>query len=179
MQFAALYPERLSRLVLVVPAAYAPRPGGDSAMAHPREVPFLFDTALRSDLFFWALIRAAPDLTVRTILATPNPVVDSASAHEQARVERLMHLILPVSPRRAGLVNDAVVTTRLERVELERITAPTLVFSARDDGYRTWDGAQYTARHIPGARFVGYPEGGHLLVGHEREELREIVAFLK
>ena len=179
MQFAALYPGRTTRLLLIVPAAYVPRPGGDAAMDHPREVPFLFDTALRSDFLFWALIHAAPGLTLRSILGTPTQVVDAASADEKARVGRIMDSILPVAPRRAGLVNDAVVTTRLERVELERITAPTLIISARDDGYRTWDGARYSAEHIPGARFVGYPVGGHLLVGHEQEQSRTILAFLK
>ena len=179
MEFAALYPKRTTHLVLVVPAAYSPRSGGDSAMEHPREVPFLFDTALRSDFLFWALIHAAPGLTVRTILGTPKQVMESATEDERARVEAVMHSILPIAPRRAGLVNDAVVTTRLERAELERITAPTLIFSARDDGYRTWEGAQYSAEHIAGARFVGYPVGGHLLVGHEREDLRTTVAFLK
>ena len=90
-----------------------------------------------------------------------------------------MHTILPVTPRREGLLNDAVVTTHLERVPLERITAPTLVITARDDGYKTWEGASYTAQHIRGARFVGYPAGGHLLVGHDREQVRALAAFLE
>ena len=179
MEFAAQYPDRTTHLILLVPAAYVPKPGGDTAMAHPREVPFLFDTALRSDFLFWALIHVAPDLAFRTILGTPPEVVASATRDERARLDRLMHSILPVSARRPGLVNDALVTTQLQRVELERITAPTLIISARDDGYGTWDGAQYSARHIARSRFVGHPVGGHLLVGHEQENTREIVAFLK
>lgn len=179
LQFAARYPERTTRLVLLVPAAYVPRPGGDAAMEHPPEVPFLFDTALRSDFLFWALIRAAPGFTLRTILGTPPALVESATPVEQARIGRLMQAILPIAPRRPGLVNDGRVTTRLERAELERISAPTLVISARDDGYGTWDAAQYTARHIARARFLGYPAGGHLLVGHEDENTREMAAFLK
>ena len=179
MQFAALHPERTTHLVLLVPAAFVPRLDGSLAMEHPREVPFLFDSALRSDFLFWALIHAAPGLATRTILGTPTHVVEAAPAHERARVDRVMQLILPVAPRRDGLVNDAVVTTRLERVALERIVAPTLVISARDDGYGTWEAARYSADQIPGARFVGYPAGGHLLVGHEQEEQRTIVAFLK
>jgi hypothetical protein len=45
--------------------------------------------------------------------------------------------------------------------------------------YGTFDGARYTAAHIPGARFVGYPSGGHLLVGHQEAVTSEIVAFLR
>ena len=86
MQFAALHPERTTRLVLIVPAAFAPRPGGDTAMDHPREVPFLFDTALRSDFLFWALIHAAPDLTVRTILGTPTGIFSARPSRHCAAV---------------------------------------------------------------------------------------------
>lgn len=48
-----------------------------------------------------------------------------------------------------------------------------------DDLFGTYDGARYTAQHIPGARFVGYPSGGHLWVGHQQDVLNEISAFLK
>ena len=45
--------------------------------------------------------------------------------------------------------------------------------------FGTYDAARYTANHIPGARFVGYPSGGHLWVGHQQEVTREITQFLK
>ena len=116
---------------------------------------------------------------MRAILATAPEVVDAASPGEQARVRRVLDDILPVSPRRLGLLNDAAVTSTLPRYDLERITAPTLVISAADDLFGTYDGARYTAEHIPNARFVGYPTGGHLLVGRQREETAEIAAFLR
>jgi 2-hydroxy-6-oxonona-2,4-dienedioate hydrolase len=37
---------------------------------------------------------------------------------------------------------------------------------------------RYTAEHVPGARFIGYPSGGHMLVGHEAEFDREVLGFL-
>jgi pimeloyl-ACP methyl ester carboxylesterase len=87
--------------------------------------------------------------------------------------------ILPVSPRRNGLINEAKVMTSLERYALERITAPTLAISAQDDGYETYESARYTTAQIPRARFIGYPTGGHLLVGHGQEAMAEITQFLK
>jgi pimeloyl-ACP methyl ester carboxylesterase len=75
-------------------------------------------------------------------------------------------------------MNDAAVTSSLPRYELERISAPTLVISVADDLFGTFEAARYTAGHIPGARFVGYPSGGHLWVGHHREVMAEIAAFL-
>ena len=116
---------------------------------------------------------------IRAILATPPAVVEKAPADEQARVAQVLDHILPISPRRHGLVNDAAVVSSLPRYELEQISMPTLVMSTADDLFGTFDTARYTANHIPHARFIGYPNGGHLWVGHQKEVSTEIIAFLK
>ena len=179
MQFALRHPQRTTALVLAVPAAYAPREGGHSALVVPTSTEALFDTALRSDFLFWAASRLARTSVVRAILGTPPQAVERATAEERQRVARVIEEILPVSARRLGLLNDAAVTSRLERYELEKIAAPTLVFSVADDLYGTYDCARYSAAHIPNARFVGYSNGGHLWVGHQREVFEEIARFLK
>jgi pimeloyl-ACP methyl ester carboxylesterase len=179
MQFALRHPERCTALVLMVPAAYVPRAGGAASLKTPAWTAFLFDTALRSDFLFWAAIRLARETLIGSILATPPEVVEKADADEQARAAQILDHILPVSPRRMGLVNDAAIASTLPRYELERIRAPTLVISLADDRFGTYDPARYTAEHIPGARFVGYPSGGHVWVGHHREITAEIAAFLR
>ena len=140
---------------------------------------FLLNTALRSDFLFWAGGKLAHETFIRSILGTPPEVVANASAEEQARLQRTLEHILPISPRRVGLLNDAVVTSSLPRYELEKIAAPTLAISTADDLYGTFDGARYTAEHVPHARFIGYPRGGHMLVGRNAEATSEIAAFLK
>jgi pimeloyl-ACP methyl ester carboxylesterase len=179
MQFALHYPDRVAALVLLVPAAYAPRPHGERSVRTPRGTPWLFDTALRSDFLFWALGELAHDTFIRAILGTPPQIVATATADERARIERIMEHILPVRPRRLGLVNDAAVVSTLPRYELEKISAPTLAISAADDFYGTFDGARYTAEHVPNGRFLGYPSGGHMLVGHDEEASVQIAEFLK
>lgn len=179
MQFALRHPERTAALVLLVPAAYVPRPGDAPPMKTPPGTEFLFETALKSDFLFWVAPRLARQTVIRAILATPPAVVESASADEQARVAQVLDHILPVSPRRLGLLNDAAVTSSLPRYELEQIAVPTLILSVADDLYGTYDGARYSAEHIPHARFIGYPSGGHLWVGHQKEVMSEIAAFLK
>jgi 2-hydroxy-6-oxonona-2,4-dienedioate hydrolase len=179
MQLALRHSERCRALVLLVPAAYVPRPGSAPPMQTPAGTEFLFKTALKSDVLFWAAIRLARSTVIRAILATPPAVVEDASAEEQARVGSVLEHILPVSPRRLGLLNDAAVTASLPRYELERITIPTLVISLADDLFGTFDGARYTAEHVPYARFIGYPSGGHVWVGHQQAVMAEMVAFLK
>jgi 2-hydroxy-6-oxonona-2,4-dienedioate hydrolase len=51
MQFALKYPERCAALVLLVPAAYAPQPAGES-QEPPVLLEFLFNTVLQSDFLF-------------------------------------------------------------------------------------------------------------------------------
>jgi 2-hydroxy-6-oxonona-2,4-dienedioate hydrolase len=179
-QFAIRHAQRTTALVLVVPAAYRPRNADDTrTTAAPTGTEFVRDTALRLDFLFWAWIRLAPDSVTRVVLATDPALVASASREEQAEVAMVMEHILPVSPRRIGLLNEAKVMSSLERYALERISAPTLTISAQDDTYETYESARYTAAQIPRARFLGYPTGGHMLVGHQQEAMAEITQFLK
>ncbi len=178
MQFALRHPGRSSALVLLVPAAYAPRAGGAPSVKTPPGAQFLFETALRSDFLFWAAIRLARPFVMRGILATPPEVVKNADAAEQARVADLLEQILPVTARRDGLINDAIIIPALQRYDLERIAVPTLAISTEDDLFGTYDGARYTAEQVPGARFRGFPTGGHLCAGHNEEIGAEIAAFV-
>jgi 2-hydroxy-6-oxonona-2,4-dienedioate hydrolase len=177
LAFAVRHPERTAALVLLVPAVYAPRPGGAPAVRSPRGTLFLFETALRSDFLFWAARYLAPQAFIRSILGTPPALVAAAAPAEQARLQETLDRILPVRPRRLGLLNDAAVVSALTRYPLEAITAPTLAISTTDDLYGTYEGARYTAAEIPHARFIGYPSGGHMLVG--RDAGAEIAAFLR
>jgi pimeloyl-ACP methyl ester carboxylesterase len=178
LQLAVRHPERVAALVLMVPAAFVPRPGGAAPVRTPPGTLQLFDTALRSDFLFWAIRRAAPNLMIRGLLGTPPELVARAPDAERKRIAAMLDQILPVSDRRVGLLNDAVVTTQIERYPLERITAPTLTIGAADDLYGTYDAARYSAEQIPGARFVGYPDGGHMLVGRNADVTRTIAEFL-
>ncbi|MCW5610085.1 MAG: alpha/beta fold hydrolase [Rubrivivax sp.] len=173
LHFALRHPQRLAALVLMVPAVHRP----DPAVPTPRWALAVLDQVLKADLPFWLLARAAPDAARRLVLATPAAEYAAASEDERRRADALLDSILPVSARRLGLLNDSRLTTGAARVALEAIQVPTLVISARDDGYGTWSSARYSAEHIPGARFLGYARGGHLLLGHEAEVVAAVQAL--
>jgi pimeloyl-ACP methyl ester carboxylesterase len=177
MQFALRHPQRTNALALLVPLAYAPREGKPEPEMAPA-TRFMLERAVRSDLLYWAALKAAPSLVVKTVLATPPEVLASASAQEQARARAVMQNLLPLSDRRQGLLNDWAIGAAIVRYPLERITAPTLVVSLKDDLYGTFRSARYTAAHIPGARFVGYASGGHAWVGHHGEIFAQLVGCL-
>ncbi len=77
------------------------------------------------------------------------------------------------------MVNEAKIASSLYRYPLENITAPTLVISAADDPWKTYDAAKYTVENIPGAKFIGFETGGHLLIGQEEKVQSEVAQFLK
>jgi pimeloyl-ACP methyl ester carboxylesterase len=131
-----------------------------------------------SESVFWMARKLTRRLLIKTVLGTPPDIVNNASSSEQARVDSILRNIQPIAPRLSGIRNDARIATSLERYDLEKIAVPTLVLSVRDDLYGTYASAQYTARHIPGARFVGYDHGGHLWVGHHNEVIGEILALV-
>jgi len=176
MQFALRHAHRTSSLSLLVPLAYVPRAG--TAPQPARVSRFMYERAVKSDLLYWLALRIAPDLVVRTMLGTPPQVVAQASIEEQQRIAQAMEHILPLSRRQAGLLNEAAIAQSLSAYPLERISAPTLVISLADDLYGTYESAAYTASRIPGSRLIGYAQGGHLWIGHHRQILAELGAFL-
>ncbi len=179
LQFALRHPDRCSGVVLVVPALYVPRAQGTPSVKVPRDTQFLFDTALKSDFLFWFGPSIARNVFLKSIFATSPDLVRDASPEEKDRVDMMIEHILPVSVRRLGLLNDSKVIQSLPRYPLEEVRAPTLAISVADDLFGTYDAAQYTAAHIPNARFVGYETGGHLFVDRRAAMVAEISSFLK
>lgn len=183
MQFVLRHPTRTTALVLLVPLAYPaqiePRRGGAMPRRMPTATKWLFDAALSSDFLFWAALRLAPRVMTQAVLGTLPGVLQSAGPEEQARVRMVRDHILPISPRRLGLLNDRTIAPFLPRYELERIAVPTLIIAVADCLYGTYEGARYSAEHIPGARFVSFASGGHLWAGHHMEVIAEIGTFLE
>ncbi len=179
LQLSLRHPERVTAMVLMVAAAYAPPVKGAAPKRMSAFGELMMNVTLRSDFLFWLALRLAPRVMTRTILGTPPELVARADAAERARVNSVLDHILPVSSRRLGLINEAAVIPTLPRYELERIQAPTLLLAAQDDLYGMFEPMRYSAEHIPNARFIGFPTGGHLLVGHQKEVTEEIVGFLK
>ena len=176
MQLCLRHPARCSALVLAVPLVYSGRPAGAPPSAL-RE--FLANAATSSDFIFRSMSKLARNTLFRTVLGTPPEDVEQASAEEQTRVAEVLDHIEPISRRMKGLQNEAAVARSLQRYDLEHLQVPTLVSSIEDCGYNTYPGARYTAENIPGARFLGYPTGGHLAVGHEKELWSEVRQFLQ
>ncbi len=172
---ALRHPLRVSALVLAVPITHHP---GAAAPLPVADDAWLL-RLLGSDFLYWAGLQVARDAVFRWVLATPPALIGAASAAERARASAMAQGVLPVSLRAAGLRDDTGLGRSLRAQPLERIGVPTLVISARDDGFGTYAGAQHVAQQIPGARFLGFERGGHLWIGHDEAVRAAILALLK
>ena len=179
LQMAIRHPDRVSALILLVPLAYKPSTQADSAPPMPAWVEATMMRLIGSDFLFWAALHVARDQVIKVVLATPPELLATASPKERARVNAMLDNILPVSTRAQGLRSDSSVGKHLAPSPLESVRVPTLVVSARDDGYGTYASAQYTAGRIAGAKFVGFDYVGHVWVGHNDEVMAEILTMLR
>ena len=186
MQLCLHYPQRCSALGLLFPLAFAPGDAQQTQISGRVRLAgkpswlymLVIKTTLHSDFLFWAATKLARNVLVRTVLGTPVEDFRAALEEEQARALQAMQHILPISHREKGIWNDATIGETLPRYDLESIRVPTLLIAAEDDLYGTFQGARYSSEHIPGARFVGFPAGGHLLLGHWTEAISKMSEFL-
>lgn len=174
LELALRHPDQVAALILVVPATYSPNdPVSIEASRGSKLVFRLVNTG--ADFVWWAAEKIAPSLLIRFIGVRPE-LVAASSRTEQDRVRAIVRAIAPLSLRFAGINIDSV--PALSPLPLEKIVAPTLVISARDDLFNTLPAAEHAASNIPRAKLIVYETGGHLLVGRQ-QEVRDVVrAFL-
>ena len=113
------------------------------------------------------------------LVAVPASLVRSLRREDRARLDEAVRMILPVSSRRLGVLNEGKTQGSARQYPLERIGVPTLVVSAADDLYRTLPNAREAATRIPHARLIDFATGGHLLLGRANELWPAVATFLQ
>jgi pimeloyl-ACP methyl ester carboxylesterase len=126
----------------------------------------------------WAVMRLAPKV-MYSIVAVPASLVPTLPPEERAKLDEMISIILPVSQRRLGVLNEGKTQGAGTQYPLEQIGAPTLLISAEDDLYRTLPVARHAARVIPNAKLVEFLTGGHLLLDRGRELWPAVAAFIR
>ena len=174
LQFALRHPDRVSALVLMVPAA-----GGISAPAAKGPPAFVMDVVLGSNLPMWLALRYSPR-TIAGIAAVPYALLDSLSPADREQYQRGVAMLLPITERRRGMLNDGRNQSGAEPVyPLHELAVPTLLVSAEDDLYGTAKVARLAATRIPSAKLMIVRNGGHFLLGHDAEIWPAVAAFIR
>ena len=162
LQFAARFPDRTRRMVLLSSAPFTPFTPDESA----RPIPTAAYTALLgNDTLYWVLARIARGRLAATFDARPD-LLAHAPAADRAFVEALIDQFLPGSRRIAGLGNEGAAIAPGEQYPLSNIRAAVLLVHARDDHLNPFAIAEALAAGIPGSHLMALDRGGHLLLGH-------------
>jgi pimeloyl-ACP methyl ester carboxylesterase len=174
VELAIRHPDRVSALVLIVPGTYSPdSPVSVEASRGSKFVFWVVNSG--ADFAWWTAERIAPSMLIRFVGVRPE-LIAAAPPAEREIVMRIIKGIQPLSLRFPGINLDS--TVALHELPLEKIGAPTLIISARDDLFNTLPAAEFAASRIPGAKLVVYDTGGHLLVGRTGEARAAVRAFL-
>jgi pimeloyl-ACP methyl ester carboxylesterase len=176
MQLALRHPERIAGEIFFVPGSGGICPACiDEATNPPR---LLLDALYRFDFPMWLIMKLAPKF-MYTLVAVPSSLVPMLSPEDRADLDSAIKSILPVSPRRLGVLNEGNTQGTQIQYPLEQVTTPTLFISAADDLYKTLPVAQYAVRIIPNAQLIEFPTGGHLLLGRGKEIWPAVADFLR
>jgi pimeloyl-ACP methyl ester carboxylesterase len=173
LELALRHPENVSALILIVPGTYAPDSPVMIEESRGSQLAFWLVNA-GADFAWWAMEKVAPSVLVR-FLGVPPDVVKGLPS-ERARVDAIVRSVAPLSQRFAGINLDSI--PDLHPLPLDKVAAPTLVISARDDLFNTLPAARFAAVNIPNAELTVYETGGHLLVGQGPEVRRAVADFL-
>jgi pimeloyl-ACP methyl ester carboxylesterase len=125
----------------------------------------------------WTIMRLAPRI-MHLLVAVPSSLIPSLPRDEKAMLDEAIRMILPVSARRLGVLNEAKTQGSRRQYPLDRVSTPTLLISAADDLYKTLPVARHAASLIPHARLIDFATGGHLLLGRANEVWPAVAAFL-
>lgn len=174
-EFALRHPDRCTHLILIVPAANLT---GRDPVAFTALQRAAVERVLTSDAWFWGFATLAPDMALRTLLATDPALLDRVSPEERRRADLIREGLMPISRKVDGLRNDGHWAGTPTQTAFETITRPTLILSCEDDLFGTADTARQLAARIPDARLVVYPDGGHIWLGHDGDLTREIGTFI-
>jgi len=176
MQFAIRYPDRVAALVLMSTAAYVPPGYPNSAREFP-SAEWVYDLLFSSDFLFGLIATYGSPMLEESFGAT-GEIKAALGDDENHLAADIVQGMLPITLRKAGLKLEKKFVDGLTEYSLERITAPTLVFSARDDKVGPFGWSEYTAGRIHNARFVLYDRGGHMLLGNRQKIAAAIDSLL-
>jgi pimeloyl-ACP methyl ester carboxylesterase len=176
IRFAARYPERISALIMISPAA-----PGKVFVAPPPKAALSF---MRNDFFYWAMVTYFRPVAQRMI-GVPEGFV--LTPETDAQVKDILSMTIPSSGRIDGFYFDNYGVSsefygeisETSQYSVYNIKAPVLVINALDDPYAIPENVRGLGEKFPRARLYIVPDGGHPVLGHSAEVDAEIIQFLR
>ena len=174
LQFALRHPDRTQALVLLSLAPYAPLTAEEQELPVPL---WVYDALFATDLPLWAVLRLSPH-RLAPMFDARSALTAQMTVEEGRFLDDMISAFLPVTRRRAGLVNEGAAIDPAAAIDPTAISTPVLIFHAMDDRLTPFSTARFTADRIPGAQFVAFETGGHLLLSQHAVVRQTLYKFL-
>lgn len=176
IRLAARHPERVSALILLCP---------DAPPGMPLPPRFVFDTLLRSDFIYWAMVTFFPKSVQKEAGLVPKGYV--LIPEYEAVIKQILKGSMPVSKRIDGFIFETYTTaaefqasiSATSLYPLSKIETSVLVINGLDDPITIPENVRGLAERMPNARLFSVPDGGHFFFGHNEEVKEEIAQFLR
>ena len=90
--------------------------------------------------------------------------------------------ILPMKDRKSGIIFDGEVTNtdktnNFENYDMRKLTVPILMLHSKDDKLAEYEPAEKWSKELKDCTFVSFPDGGHMMMGHEEEVKKALHEF--
>jgi pimeloyl-ACP methyl ester carboxylesterase len=165
LQLALRHPDKVKHLAVLV----GNLPGSPTAVAQPS-----WTKRIDRQFMMWALKTYAPSTMVRMVAALPKGF--TISGDDAGIVSEFIESLFPMS--REGFNFDLFVSNAdVNHYNIEAISVPTLIAHTKDDQLASHEASQRAAERIPGARFVSFESGGHLMLGQQGKGREELASF--
>src|SRR5215207_4199306 len=171
LQFALRHPERCAALVMISAKSQTPPP--ETTLQQ-----LVFESVFRSDYLFWLITEYARPFLL-TMFGVSGDVQEQLPARPRQLASEVVDSMNPIRLREDGIYHDRDTLTVLPQDEfsLEQISVPTLVVHAVDDGLQPYSHAENTVSRVPGAEFLAYKRGEHLLLLQLDEVRKKVATF--
>ncbi len=172
-RFALDFPERTKGMILV--SSGYPRSEEIKGPVGPPG--FIY-----SDRIFRFMLNNMQRTILKMFGVTRNEYL-SAEDHEKRKLYDLFNTIMPIKPRKKGILNDQYLTNldmnlNYNKYPIETIETPFLVLHAKNDPMAKYETMNKAIKRMNKVDVRVYETGGHVLFGHDVENIKLISNFL-
>lgn len=175
LQLALRHPDRVRCLVFMSSAPFTPHRPPEAARPIPD---WAYRSLLGNDVLYWLMTKTMRAMLEEAFDARAD-LRSGSRTEEEGMIGRLIDGFSPASQRVPGIANEGAAIDPDALYEIERIAAPTFVLHSRDDRLNQFAIGEDLAQRIPGARFIAYESGGHLMLGHHASTREATAGFLR
>ena len=170
IRFALEYPEKTKALVMV---------GSGGPSEEMIEGPTGPPNAIINDFMFWVMTKPLKNIMITQMFGIDKENYKNASTPEKEELDSLFKSMLPIKPRKEGILNDSDVTNtepieNYSEYDLENLDVPVIIFHARNDPMAKFETAKKMHERLPNSELYAFERGGHLIFGHG-EKITEVL----